>query len=185
MIHLEQVWKSYLQYVLKTSSKRLEDVLKTFLREVLKTSWKRLEDVLKTYDQDKYIGLDQDVFWRRMDKVNIFVLIKTSWRRLEDVSWRQRRKTSTRRLQEVFIKTNVCWDLWATVSIPFKNLPFCVGYWHLGGQTQRTLAKWWSKLGVLVKIYIFPGITWYFFEVFACFLRKWRFSFLSLTNNYL
>ena len=184
MIHLEQVWKSYLQYVLKTSSKRLEDVLKTFLRDVLKTSWKRLEDVLKTYDQDKYIGLDQDVFWRRMDKVNIFVLIKTSWRRLEDVSWRQRRKTSTRRLQEVFIKTNVCWDLWATVSIPFKNLPFCVGYWHLGGQTQRTLAKWWSKLGVLVKIYIFSWDNMVFLWGICLLPEKMR-LFFSIPNKYL
>ena len=33
----------------------------TSWQDVLKTSWKRLEEVLKTYDQDEYIGLDQDV----------------------------------------------------------------------------------------------------------------------------
>ena len=48
----------------------------------LKTSWKRLEDV----------------FWGRMSKANIFVLIKTSWRRLQDVFWTRRRKISSRRL---------------------------------------------------------------------------------------
>ena len=39
------------------------------LEDVLKMSWRRLEnvlkpswqDILKTYDQDEYIGLDQDV----------------------------------------------------------------------------------------------------------------------------
>ena len=108
MTRLENVLNISLQDVLKTPSKGLEDVLETFLQDVLKTSWKRLEDVLKTYGQDKYIGLVQDVFWRRMSKVNIFFLIKTPWRHLEDVFWRRRRKTSSRRLQEVFIKTNVC-----------------------------------------------------------------------------
>ena len=89
-MRLENILKISLQEVLKRSSKRLEDVLKM--------SWKRLEDVLKAYSQDEYIGLDQDVFWRRMTKANIFVLIKTS---SED--------ERERRLQDVFIKTNVWW----------------------------------------------------------------------------
>ena len=38
-------------------------------------------------------------------------MIKTSWGRLENVFWRRRRKTSSRRLQDVFIKTNVCWEI--------------------------------------------------------------------------
>ena len=112
------------------SWRRLEDVLKTFLQDVLKTSWKRLEDVLKTYSQDEYIGLDQDVlktssedvklrrtysswsrrledvFWRRKAKANIFVLIKTSSEDEDET-----------RLQDVFIKTNVCW-----VFIIFANV---------------------------------------------------------------
>ena len=88
MVRLENVLKISLQDVLKTLWRRLEDVLKT--------SWRRLEDVLKTYGQDEYIGLDQDVFWRRKAKANIFVLIKAS---SEDEI----------RLQDVFIKTNVCW----------------------------------------------------------------------------
>ena len=77
-------------------------VSKMFLQDVLKTSWRcledifgrRLEEVLKTYEQDEYIGLDQDVFWRCLTKENIFVLIKLPWRRLEDVFWRRRWKSS-------------------------------------------------------------------------------------------
>ena len=95
-------------------ARRLEDVLKTFWRCLGKTSRRfleddfarRLEDVLKTYGQDKYIGFDQDAR-RRMSKTNIFVLIKTSWRSLQDIFWRRRRKTSSRPLQDIFIKTNV------------------------------------------------------------------------------
>ena len=78
---LKDVLKMIVQDVLKTSWKRLEDVLARCLEDVLKMSWKRLEDILKTYGQDEYIGLDQDVFWRRKAKANIFVLIKTSSRR--------------------------------------------------------------------------------------------------------
>ena len=52
----------------------------------------------------------EDVFWRRKAEANIFVLIKTFWRRLEDVFRRRRQKTYLRRLQDVSIKTNVCWD---------------------------------------------------------------------------
>ena len=48
---------------------------------LIRTSWKRLEDV----------------FWRRMTKVNIFALIKTYWRCLKDIFWRRRRKTSSSR----------------------------------------------------------------------------------------
>ena len=86
--------KTFLQDVLKTSWRCLEYIFARRLEDVLKASWKRFEDVLKTYEQDEYIGLDQDVFWRRLTKENILVLIKLSWRRLEDVFWRRRWKTS-------------------------------------------------------------------------------------------
>ena len=86
---LEDIFAGSLEDVLKTSWRRLQNVLKM--------SWRRLEDVLKIYGQHKYLGLDQDV-------------VKASSRRLDqDVFWRRRRKTSSRRLQDVFIKTNVCW----------------------------------------------------------------------------
>ena len=89
-----------LEDVLKTSWRCLEDVLKMTwrsfyntswrrLEEVLKTSWRRLENVLKTYDQNEYIGLDQDVFWRRISIANMFVLKTSSEdedkRRFQDV----------------------------------------------------------------------------------------------------
>ena len=102
---------------------RLENVLKTSLQDALKMSWrhfcktccwgrlckkswrcledvlemssKRLEDVLKTYGQDEYIGLDQDVF-------------KTS---SEDVWLRRIYSSRSRRLEDVFIKTNIYWEV--------------------------------------------------------------------------
>ena len=120
MIRLENVLKISLQDVLKMSWRRLQNVLKTSwrcledvfarrLEDVLKTSWRRLEDVLKTswrrlediWPRRIYWSWSrrlEDVFWRRMSKVNIFVLIKTS---SED--------KDERRLQDVFIKTNLCW----------------------------------------------------------------------------
>ena len=70
---LEDSWN-----VLKTSSELLEDVWKMSWTRFCKTPWRRLENVLKMYGQDEYIGLDQNVFWRRMTKANIFFLIKTS-----------------------------------------------------------------------------------------------------------
>ena len=96
-INFSEVWPRQILFNLMI---RLENVL--ISRYLCKTSWrclenvfaKRLEDVLKMYGQDEYIGLDQDVFWRRKAKANIFVLIKTSWRRLQDIFWRRRRKTS-------------------------------------------------------------------------------------------
>ena len=107
MIRLENILKTSLQDFLKMSSKRLEDVfkmswrrledvLKTFLQDVLKTSWRRLEDVWLRPTYWSWPRRLEDVFWRRKTKANIFVLINTSWRRL----WRQRRKTSSRRLRQ-------------------------------------------------------------------------------------
>ena len=101
MILLENVLNISLQDILKMSWRRLEDIFKTSWRHMAnmnilvltKASWRQLEDI----------------FWRHKAKGNIFVLMKTSWRPLEDVFWRRRRKTSSRRLQDVFIKTNVCW----------------------------------------------------------------------------
>ena len=122
------VLKASLQYVLKMSWRRLEEVFKTSwrrLEDVLKTFWRRLEDVLarrlegvlkmsrKRFCKKSWRRLEdvlprriywswsrrlEDVFWKPMTKVNIFVFIKTS---SED--------EDERRLQDVFIKTNVCW----------------------------------------------------------------------------
>ena len=119
---LEDVLARRLEDVFKTSSRRLEDVFARLLEDVLKTSWRRLEDVLKTS-------------WRRLEDIWLR-RISWSWsRRLEDVfttysedvwlrqtySSQSRRienvlKTSSededkRRLEDVFIKTNVCWEV--------------------------------------------------------------------------
>ena len=61
----------------------------------MKTFWRRLENVLKKS-------------WRRIAKTNILVLTKTS---SED--------EDKRRLQDVFIKTNVCW------VISFRSFEHC------------------------------------------------------------
>ena len=110
MIRLENVLKT-LEDVLKMSWRYLEDgfarrlVLVRCLEEnvLKKTSWRRLEDVLKTYGQDEYISLDQDVLKTSSEDV---------WLRWIYLSWSKRLKMSSeneRRLQDVLIKTNVCW----------------------------------------------------------------------------
>ena len=105
---LDMSWRRFcktswrrLEDILKTSWECLEDILRMFedvlkmswrrmtkmnILVLIKTSWKRLEYVLKTYDQDKYIGLDQDVLktssedvWVRLDQD---VLKRSSSRRI-------------------------------------------------------------------------------------------------------
>ena len=133
IIRFENVLNRSLQDVLKTSWRRLQNVLNTSwrcLEDIFKTFWRRLEDVLKTLLQEvlktscktSWRGLEGilKTSWRCMTKTIILVLIK---RRLlktynlgkyihldQDVFWRRRRKTSSRRCQDVFIKTNVCWE---------------------------------------------------------------------------
>ena len=79
----------------KTSSRRLEDVFSVTLFV--------FQDVFKTCLQDVLQLCLQDVF-------------KTSWKTkkcyTEDVF-----KTSSRRLQYVFIKTNVCWDSFSRCQV--------------------------------------------------------------------
>ena len=72
------------------------------LEDVLKKSWRRLEDVMKTYVQHKYIGLDQNVLKMSSEDVRLRRTYSSWSRRLED--------EDERRLQDVFIKTNVCWE---------------------------------------------------------------------------
>ena len=118
-----------LKNVFKTSWRRLEDVLKTFLQDVLKMFWIRLENALKTSWR-----CFEDVFkmpWRRFCKTSwrpLEDVFKTSWKRLQDVwprriCWSSSRRLETssededaRHLQDVFIKTNVCWVSYAILS---------------------------------------------------------------------
>ena len=106
--------------MLKMSWRRLEDVFKTSwrrLEEVLKTCWRCLEDVLKTYDQDEYVGLDEGVL--KTSSEDVWVRrINSSWsRRLEDVLKTSSEDEYQRRLQDVFIKTNVCWVVTSFVTV--------------------------------------------------------------------
>ena len=153
---------------------RLENVLKISLQDVLKTSSKRLEDVLKTYGQDEYIGLDQDVFWRRKAKTNIFVLIKTSSededeRRLQDI-----KTSSSRRMfagyftisQEV--KVTKQWNLvsWEAIPRPFyRKSKLCISL----DQGSSMQDQWSSHSKLLVWISSLKCHEVYFY----C-MSKWR-----------
>ena len=123
MIRLENMLKTSLQDVLKMYWRRLEHVLKKILQgilktfwwrleDVLKTSWRCLEDVLKTYGQDEYIGLDQDVLKTSSEDVRLRRTYSSWSRRLEDVLKTSSEDENERRLQDVFIKANVCWNSW-------------------------------------------------------------------------
>ena len=115
---LKTSWRR-LEGVLKMSWSRFQNILKTSLRcleIVLKTSWKRLEDVLKTYDQDKYVGLDEDV-------------LKTS---SEDVWVRRKYSSWSRRLEDVFIKTNICWDTTPLLLNDISSMLVSVSSKHRG-----------------------------------------------------
>ena len=98
---------------------RLEEIFARRLEDVFKMSGRRLEDFLKIFLQD---FLKKP--WRRIAKTNILVLTKTSTeevrlrrtyssssKRLEDVLKASSENEDERRLQDVFIKTNVCWDI--------------------------------------------------------------------------
>ena len=111
---LQNVLKAFWRYLkdvflLKTSWRRLSKKPWRCLKDVLQTSWRclegafarRLEDVLKTYDQDEYIGFDQSVLKKSSENIWVRWIYLPWSRSLEDVSWRQRRMTSSRRLESV------------------------------------------------------------------------------------
>ena len=81
MKRYENILKTSLQNVLKTSWRCLEDVLKTSWRSLAKTSWRLLQNVLKTSS-------------KRLQGV-----LKTSLIRLQNVL-----KTSSKRLEDVFAR---------------------------------------------------------------------------------
>ena len=101
------------QDVFKTSSRRLEDVLKTLLQDILKTSWKRLQDVWPKRINSSWSKRLPDVSWRGITMVNIFVLIKTFLRRL-----------LITKMKDVFIKTNVCWEMCIQKSVKHLRWSF-------------------------------------------------------------
>ena len=100
------------------------------LRNVLHMSGKHLGNLLGrtlTWWFNLMIRLENvlKMPWGRMTKTNLLVLIKTSSRCLEDAFWRRRQKTSSRRLQNIFIKTNVCWVIYSSTT-NFVHLLSCI-----------------------------------------------------------
>ena len=63
--------------------RRLENVFKTSWRFLENLFVRRLEDVLKTYDQDEYIGIDQDVLKTSSEEVWVRRIYSSWWRRLQ------------------------------------------------------------------------------------------------------
>ena len=105
------VLKTSWQNFLKISWSRFEDFFKTSwrcLEDVLRTSWKRLEHVLKTYGLDEYIDLNQDVLKTSSEDVMLRWAYSCRSRRFQDVFKTSSKDKDERRLQDVFIKMNVC-----------------------------------------------------------------------------
>ena len=156
---LEDVLKTYGQDeyigldqdVLKTSS---EDVTQqTFfgLQHVLKTSWRHVLKMSSTRLQRNNFTSSK-TSWRRMAKTNILVLTKTSsedvrlrrtyssWsRRLEDVFKTSSEGEDERRLQDAFIKTNVCRD--RVLAIKSKHYKWNVLKLFTGAVVRRCSSK--------------------------------------------
>ena len=78
MIHLQNVSKMSSRVL----ARGLEDVFARHLEGVLKTSWRRMDRMNIFFLTKTSWRRFEDVFWRRMITKNIFVFIKTSWRRL-------------------------------------------------------------------------------------------------------
>ena len=113
-------------------ARRLEDVLKMSWWRFCKTSWKRFEDVLKRYGQDEYIGLDQDVLKTSSEDEWLRRIYSSWWTRLKDVFKTSSEDEDERRLQDVFIKTNV--SLVLTCSICHR-----VDYYRLAKRQASSL----------------------------------------------
>ena len=129
MIRLQNILKASLQDVLKMSwrrfCRRLEVVLTMSWRRFCKTSWRRLsktswQDVLKTSWRHLEDVWPKWIYWswsRHLEDVlktssegEWLRRIYSSWsRRLQDVFKTSPEDEDERRLQDVFIKTNVCW----------------------------------------------------------------------------
>ena len=62
------------------------------------------------YGQHEYIGLDQDILKTSSEEVWLIRIYSSSLRLLEDVLKTSFEDEDERHLEDVFIKTNVCWD---------------------------------------------------------------------------
>ena len=101
MIRLENVLKTSFQDVLKMVWRRLQDILKISserLQNIFKTSWRRIQ----IYSSWRRL---EEVLWRRMTKVNAYVLIMKTPSEDKDV-WR---------LQDVFKTYSSDVFMWCTI----------------------------------------------------------------------
>ena len=133
--HLEDIFKTSWKRFCKMSSRSLQEIFQTSCQDVLKMSWRRLEnewprqiywswsrgleDVLKMSSEDLWVRRIysswsrhlEDVIWRwktssrRVNEDEYIRLGHSSSRHLQGVF-----KTSSRRLHQDMIKTNVCWE---------------------------------------------------------------------------
>ena len=62
------------------------------------------------YGQHEYIGLDQDILKTSSEEVWLIRIYSSSLRLLEDALKTSFEDEDERHLEDVFIKTNVCWD---------------------------------------------------------------------------
>ena len=136
---LKTSWRHFCRASLKTSWRCLEAVFKDVLQNVLKTPWRRLEDawprpiywswsrrledVFKTPSEDVWLGR---IYW--------------SWsRHLEDVFKTSSEGEDERRLQDAFIKTNVCRD--RVLAIKSKHYKWNVLKLFTGAVVRRCSSK--------------------------------------------
>ena len=106
---LEGVLKTSWRRLGKTSWRCLEDVFARRLEDVLKTSWRRLEDVWPRRIYWSWPRLLEDVLKTSSEDVRLRRTYSSWSRRLEDVFKASSENEGGRRLQDVFIITNVCW----------------------------------------------------------------------------
>ena len=136
---LEVVWTRRLEDVLITSRRCLQNVLRRswrYFEGILKMSWRHLEDVWPTWIYWSWLRRLEDVLKTYFEDVWLRWIYLSWSRRLEDVFYRRRRKTSSTRLQDIFIKTNVCrvfyyfnfeknWGILKSKSVLLNKNVFC------------------------------------------------------------
>ena len=129
--HHQDVFKTFLQEVLRTSWRGFEDVLVRrlaswwHLENVLKTRWRRMTKTNTLVLIKMFWRHLQNVFWKRMSQANLFVLIKTSWKRILKTKMKDVFQISSRRLhQDKCLLDYVFLYLTCLVLCPFSSWSF-------------------------------------------------------------
>ena len=175
---LKDVLNTFLKDFLQISSGPLEDALMTFLQDackmscgdledVLKTYWRRLEDIWPREIYSSWSRHLEDVFCRRMTKVNTFVLIEMPWKPLKDDFWGQIRKMSSNINEVVRAVLNFLFFYYEKILHTLKAQKALKALKALNGT--KTLGQKHKKLNKWIIDY-FPPL-WCFLGVFL-FARK-------------